>query len=138
MRVDEQAVREVALELRLGDLLRGCFDVVGDALELKLPQLAVVDTETGAVVAIAWLTHRTHAGDVLLAGFDHERTAGQLGHVVFGQREDLAQMRVPHEREWQQLVPDGQALARLLGSEHVLELLQANGRPVAQAQAHLG
>src|SRR5690606_33682832 len=57
---------------------------------------------------------------------------GQLFDAVAGEREDFAQVRVPDQRDVPELVVDGQAFARLLGGEDVLELFQADGRAVAE------
>ena len=54
------------------------------------------------------------------------------------EREHLAQVRVADERDVVEVVPDGEALARLLGREDVLELFEAQRRAVAQVDARVG
>ena len=134
---DEQAVGEVALELRAQDLVGGGLDVVLDALELERLLLGVVDGEAGAVVVVAGLAHRTDADDVLAVGGELEVDRRQLFHRGACQREHLAQVRMADEREVPELVVDGQALSRLLGREDVLELFETDRRAVAEVQRDL-
>ena len=67
-----------------------------------------------------------------LSGSSSKSIGGQLLDAVRREREDLAEVRVADERDVPELVPDRQALARLLGREDVLELLEAHRRAVAE------
>src|SRR5580658_499402 len=119
-------MREVALEARAQDLVGGELDVVFDALELEPLLVRVVDGVARAVVEVARLADRSDADDVLLAFLEIEVNGRKLLDAAVAEREDLAQVRVADERDVPDLVPDGEALARLLGGEDVLELLEAH------------
>ena len=67
-----------------------------------------------------------------LSGSSSKSIDGQLLDAGRREREHLAEVRVPDERDVPELVPDRQALARLLGREDVLELLEAHRRAVAE------
>ena len=69
---DEEAVREVALELGAQDLLGGGLDVVLDALELEALRVGVVDRVARAVVVVARLADRADADDVLAVRLELE------------------------------------------------------------------
>src|SRR5215471_11646393 len=79
---DEEAVREVSLELGAEDLVGRRLDVVLDALELETFRLAIVERVAGAVVVIARLADGAHADHVPPVGLQVEVRYGHLFHAV--------------------------------------------------------
>ena len=73
---DEEAVREVALELGAQHLVGRGLDVVLDALELEALRVAVVDRVARAVVVVARLADRADADDVPLSGSSAKSMTG--------------------------------------------------------------
>ena len=73
-------------------------------------------------------------------GRSSKRSRHHLVHAVGRQRERLAEVRVADQRQRRQVVPDVQALRRLIAGEDVVELLDVQRRAVAVvdvALAHL-
>src|SRR5262249_24554914 len=126
LHADEEPVREVTLEPCGENLAGRRLDIVLDSFELEAFGVGVVNRIAGAVIVIARLAHRAHAYDVFATTVEHEIGHWQLFDRNRCQCEDLAKMRVSDDGKMPELVPYRQKLARLLGSEDVLELLDAN------------
>src|SRR5439155_22991207 len=84
---DEEAVAEVALQLRAEDLLRRRVDVVRHALELEHALIRVVHGVAGAIVVVARLPDTADADDVLVPGPQLELLRHHLVHIVVAERE---------------------------------------------------
>src|SRR3954468_2315791 len=128
---DEETMTEVRFQVRPEDLLRRGLHVVLDAPELEQALFSVVDDVAGARVVVTRLPDRPDADDVLPAGAQLELVGDHLVDAVGRERERLAEMGVADQRERREIVPDLQALRRLIAREDVVELLDVEGRPVA-------
>ena len=100
-------------------------------------RLGVVEHEAGARVVVARLAHRADADDVLPPGAQLELVGHHLVHAVRRERERLAEVRVADERQRRQVVPDLQALRRLIAREDVVELFDVERRAVAEVDVPL-
>src|SRR5262249_50059534 len=134
---DEEAVAEVRLEGGAEDLLGRRLDVVVDALELEQARLGGEDRVARARVVVARLAAAPDADDVAPAVAQLEAVGHDLVDAVGRQRERLAQVRVPDERQRRELIPDLHALRRLVAREDVVEVLDVERRAVAELHVAL-
>ena len=100
---------------------------------LDRPRLGVADHEAGAVVVVAGLAHAAHGDDVAVAAADAELLRHHVVHLAVADREGLAQVAVPDERDLRQLVHERRQLAGLLQREDVLVGAGIDRRAVREA-----
>ena len=115
-----------------------CESAGAGAEERRHTAIAVKPPKTADARSSARAARAADADDVALVAIEREVDGGQLFDFAWREREDLAEVRVPDDREVAEVFVDRETVARLLGREDVLELLDAHGRAVTEIDADIG